>query len=733
MNSKLLSSVAGAAMLQVFFFGSQSVSAQEVSSPVEDAESNGEIIVTAQRRSENLQKVPLSVAVVTSDILASSGITGVETLKLAAPGVEFQANNGSAVPVIRGVGSKALGAGVETPVAIYVDGVYVAAATATVLSFNNIAQIEVLKGPQGTLFGRNATGGLIQIKTRDPEAEPSAKVELGYGNFNTVSASAYTSGGLAEGLAADIAVSFKAMGDGYGKNLFNGSDVYKTDHDIGVRSKWIWDLSDTTKIRIIGDYSDNKSSMNASRNPPGTTAPAPYTFSYGGGAWDINSDENPRIRTQQGGVSLKIDQELGDIQATSITAYRRSLFTAKFDIDYSPVRGRIIDYKQNDRQFSQELQLASPTGNAVSWLLGGYYFNASADYPFLNVNFLGAAAIPTTPATVLATTKSRQKTDSLSGFGQVTVDVADGLHLTGGLRYTSELRTLADASTVNTRIDGSTVVAVPLNTRSTRFKKLTWRIALDYQFSPDVMGYVSYNRGFKSGGYNATALTIPPFEPEVMDAYETGLKTRLLDGRVRANIGGFYYDYQNVQVNRIVNGATGIYNGAKATMYGAEVEIDAKVSDQLDAKIGYQYLHGKYNQFPGSVVATPRAAGGYSIAVGDVSGNRTILSPKSTLSASATYTVPVGADELAFTAGYYYNSGFFHEPDNLVRQPAYSLINSSLKYAMEGGLSVIIWGNNLTNEAVAQLDGIQSFGAVGAGRKNYAAPRTYGVTVRAEF
>ncbi|ATE65153.1 TonB-dependent receptor [Rhizorhabdus dicambivorans] len=693
-----------------------------------------EIVVTAQKRSENLQRVPISVSVATASELKASGISGVQDLKIAAPGVEVQNQNGYAFPVIRGVGSKAAAPGLEPPVAIYVDGVYYATATSNLMSFNNIQQVEVLKGPQGTLFGRNATGGLIQITTRDPSRDLSGEFNVSYGNYESLKGDAYISGGLSDNVAADLAVNGTVMGDGYGTNLFNGRDVYKIEHDIAARSKWLFELGDDTSARLIFDYGSTRHNMNAARIGIGTIAPPPFGPAYAGSKWDINADEHPLIRNRQGGVSLRLDHDFEFVKIASITAYRRSKYEIDFDFDYTPTRGRVVDLEQKDSQFSQELQFLSPDGAAIKWVVGGYYFRANARYPFVNISFAGPAALPTMPPTVLSTTKSAQKNDSLSGFGQATIELVEGLSVTGGLRYTSEKRTLADASQVNTRADGSTVIAFPLTTRSRRFDKLTWRLAVDYQFTSDVLGYVSYNRGFKSGGYNPNVLILPAFLPEVLDSYEAGLKTSLFDRNVRLNLASFYYDYSNVQVQRTISGGTGIANGAKATIYGFEAEIEAQVTDALNLRIGYQYTNGEYDSFPSSVVATPRPAGGFFINnSGSATGNTTILSPKSTLSVAGSYEIPLERGRIVLNSTYYYNSGYYHEPDNVVRQPSYGLLNASVRWESDQGMSISVWGNNLTNEAVASYDGIQPFGATGARRTNYAPPRTYGLTLGYSF
>ena len=690
-----------------------------------------EIVVTAERRSTKLQKTPISIAVVGSEQLESIGVGNLLNIKVAAPGVEVQANNGYAAPVIRGIGTKANGPGVETPVAVFVDGVYYATPVSTLFSFNNIAQIEILKGPQGTLFGRNTTGGLIQVTTRDPSAEWGGEVNISYANFETFRGDAYLTGGLSESVKADISVQMVTMGDGYGTNLFNGKDVYRIRRDISARSKWLFNLGPDTELRVIGDYANAKHSMAAQRVPVGAVIPPPYAPAYGGGDWDTSLSTQPIIKIKSGGISGRLDHDFGTLRFASITAYRETDFSNNFDFDFSPVNGRSVLILQHDEQFSQEVQLLSPSGNALTWTVGAYYFNASSRYDPITFFFNGVATLPGN--NIKNTVFSNVKTDSISGFGQLTYEVVPGLRLTGGLRFTSEKREMPGRAFL-TSATGSIRVTVPQRTLKRRDQKLTWRLAADYQFTPDVMGYVSYNRGFKSGGFNPSGLTLPPYKPEVLDAYELGLKTMFLDRRIRLNSAIFYYDYQDVQVQRIVDGANGVFNGGKARLYGLDTELVFQATPEFNIRAAYQFTHGEYKVFPGSVVATPRPGGAFFLGVGDVSGNRTVLTPKSSLSVSGTYHLKIKEDDLVITGNIYYNSGYFHEPDNVIHEPSYTLINASIRYILTNGISFGVFGNNLTNQRVSNFRGISAVGGgLGVERVSYGAPRTYGATVGFKF
>ena len=647
---------------------------------------------------------------------------------------QVQQNIGYALPVIRGLGSVGSGAGMEPPIAFYVDGVYYGAALSNIFSFNNIERVEVLKGPQGTLFGRNATGGLIQIVTKDPKDSLGIEARMGYGNYQTVSGSLYVTGPVADNLSADLAFQGTHMGEGYGKNLVTGNDVNQINHDISVRSKWMWSQGGTT-ARLSLDYSDIDNSMSGQRLVEGTATPPPFLATDGGGKWDISHNEDPSLRIKTGGVTLKVNHEFNAVELVSISAYRKTDFDLGYDYDYGPVLGRSVRMHQKDKQFSQELQLLSRGSGPFSWVLGGYYYNAESSYkPPVEIAYFGGAAPPLGNKLING---AKLGTESIAGFAQGTYKLFDRLGFTAGLRYTHEKKSLEDAFSYFIRPDGTinTVagnVVVP-DTSST-VNKLTWRLALDFQMTDDLLAYVSYNRGFKSGGYNGVALTVPPFRPESIDAYEVGFKSTLLDRRVRFNGAFYYYDYKDVQVKLQVATGTATYNGPSAEIYGVDLDLEVKPTDNLYMKFGYQYAHGKYKDFTGALFAQQAPLGYYLVTPGDASGNRTVLTPKHTLAASAFYDIDLGPSKLTLNGSYYYNSGYFTEPDNLLKQKSYNLVNASVKWTGPNeNVSVTVWGQNLTNTAVANVLGMQLTSQAAPynalARVSYAPPRTYGVTL----
>lgn len=680
-----------------------------------------EIVVTAQKRGENLQKVPIAVTALSAQTLAAKGIANTSDLVAVTPGLNYTTGGGYALPRIRGVGAGSTSGGNENPVATYVDGVYIASATSAVMSLSNIAQIAVLKGPQGTLFGRNATGGLIQITTRDPSHTFGGDGSFTYGNKNRVGADLYVTGGLTNFAAADLAIHYMDQQDGYGTNLFNGKDVNKS-REFVLRSKIKMDLGEDTTATLAGDYSRVISAIPAFRPITGTIPITGIPFS--GGKFDVNSNVQPLSRLRQGGGSLTINHDLDFAKAVSITAYRAARWISDFDNDKLPVALAGTHLEQPDRQFSQELQLISQPGSSFDWALGGFYFfTRSSLHPF----------DLQTPSVGLITSTS-QSSRSGAVFGQATVHLTPQTNFTVGLRYTSEKRGFIGQP--STRLPSGVVVPGATISDSAVNNKLTWRFALDHRFSSSVMGYVSYNRGFKSGGFNPSQTTPPlvPFAPEVLDAYEAGLKADMLGGKLRLNTAAFYYDYKNLQVTVFTNGLITVSNAASAKIYGLDLDGVFALTRNFRLNFGLSALHDRFGNYPGVQLSSPLPAGGNLITTvpsNNARGNRIPSTPDWTANLGADYDIYLSRGRLQLSANYYHSDGWFAEADNRLRQPKYDLLNASITWFIGGQdkYQIKLWGRNLTNVAYAtQMNAQANSDGVAM-----AAGRAFGATAGVKF
>jgi iron complex outermembrane receptor protein len=702
----------------------QGTTAQPVPPAREDALQ--EIVVTAQRRRENLQDVPITVTAVTADSLAAVGITNTADLVNVVPGMLVQTSAGYSLPHLRGVGVTAIGAGIENSVALYVDGVYRGVSSSDAVSLNNIAQIEVEKGPQGTLFGRNATGGLIQVTTLDPTSDFSASAHVGYGNYHTVQSDAYVSGGT-DFLAADLAVKSTHQGEGYGTNLATGQDINRMDMDLSVRSKWVLHPVDGTKLTLILDNAETDNSMSALRNYQNF----PNTY-YPGGmpvanlpTLDVDDDAQPLRRMHEQGASLQLDQDLGSVQLVNTVAYRRDLYTYNVDFDLGPMPYSVNDTRQEDNQLTEELRLLSNNTGSLTWMTGLFYYGAHNGFEPQNIYFSGTAVNPAKPVTHILN-ETVQTTNSVALFGQATQKLTEATALTVGLRYTEEKRALLGAETGY--LNG--VIPVSLANVDTDFRTNTptWRLALDHHFTDDINGYVSYNRGFKSGGYNVTAPALPAYSPEKLDAYETGLKTQFLDRRITLNTAFFYYNYQNIQVSRFINGSPEVYNGGRARLYGLDVDATVRVAQGLTISAGLELEHDRFTDFPNADFFLNCAHPYPTVCSLSANGNQLPQTPAASGTINIDYRVPVMQSELHFNVNEAANSGYYYEPNNEFKQTAYGLLNGSIGWTYSN-YSVTLWGKNLTDVIYATAVNPAPTAVSAA----YAAPRTYGVTLGAKF
>lgn len=691
-----------------------------------------EIVVTAQRRSESAQDVPISITAVSATRFIESGVDDIRDIATVAPAVSVFTAAGYTNPRVRGIGTTAVGPGIENPVGMYVDSVYYAVALTSGFPLNNIAQVEVLKGPQGTLFGRNATGGVINIITKDPRYEPGLNFSVGYGNYETVAADAYVTGGLTDTLAADLSVHYTTQGKGYGRNEPFGDDSNRLFHDLGLRSKWLLELSPSTTVKLSLDYAESEGTFPDYKQFPGEkTLFGPIS---GGRAWDTTVNTHTLSVTKGGGAALQIEQDVGKLKLVSISAYRRSKLTSIFDFDQSPVAAATLSYVQNDWQFSQEVQLQSDPANPVKWTAGIYYFEARGSFDPFQLAFQGPLLDPTSPTFPIGRTVTAGyvRTSSIAPFVQATVPLGESTNLTGGLRYTHDSRRM-DADTTGYLFDGTSlgsIIAPGSGQQKVDFGKLTWRASLDHSFG-DVLGYVSYNRGFKAGGFNVSTPDEPAFDPEVLDAYEVGFKADLFDRHVRLNPSVFYYDYKNIQVAiALPSGALGIQNGPSAKVYGFDLDGEIMVTDALRLTGGLTLLHHRFGDFPAASANIPNPAGGNIPTTVQAKGNRFPFTSDIASTLGATYTIDTGKGSIVLAGNWTHSGGYYVDVANWRRQQSYHLFNASVQWnIIRDTVYARVWGENLSNRPViSQANG----GTFGSGTA-YNRPRTYGLTLGASF
>lgn len=681
-----------------------------------------EIVVTAQRTSQSLQQVPIAVTAVTSADLANRQITSSLNLEAAVSNLTLTQNGVSVTPFLRGVGSNQSNPNDEASVATYIDGVYIPSVTGNIFKFNNVERIEVLKGPQGTLFGRNATGGVIQIITRDPSHDPLLDASIGIGTKGTVEASAYASAGLGETAAIDIAASFDRNG-GYGKDINRNADIFKH-NQLGLRSKLLWTPGATTEIRLSADYSRLNSTGTDYQLRQGVIGVDGVT-SYPGKR-KTNTDWKNIGDNDIYGASLRVDQDLDFARLVSITGYRHVKGNFHLDQDATPFPLVQADINQFAESYSQEVQLLSPKSSKVDWLLGGYYFHAKYAYTPLTIGGLAAFPLPSIDLF------GDQKTDSYSAYGQVTYPILENTKITAGLRYTHEKQD------TNGRTESGGVAfphpdnpdhcpgAITDCPQSQSINKLTWRVAIDQQFSDDVLGYISYNRGIKSGGFNMINAGTDGYRPEILDAYEAGLKMQFLDRRVRLNMAAFIYDYQDIQVFNITGGGAVLTtNAAAARVHGFDGDLTIKASQNLTLSAGVGILDGQYTDFPNATFTPASPLDGPQVP-GDATGNRMIYAPKFSSNATIDYRIPTSMGEFGINASVSQRSKIYVSAANRLAIPGYAVVNGSLSWTSnDEHFGVQLWARNLFNRDYYINRTEQALGDI----QFLAPPRTIGVTL----
>lgn len=544
-----------------------------------------EIVVTARRRSENMQNVPISIAAVTSAQLTSSGVTNVMDLQKAVPGVQLYRVSTAVTPFIRGIGTNAAIPGLEAPTAIYIDGVYSAGKSGNAFDLPNVDRIEVLKGPQGTLFGRNATGGAIQIVTRDPGQDVEIEAEAGFGRFDEIRARAYVATPITDTLA--VAMGFSGRWDDgfiYNRTL---DEMANPSKNVSALAKLLWQPTDELTVRLSGSYFYNSDpTFNAAHAQKGTI---PTAVGLGFGTtyspYEVRSDHPLKLETRTRSATLNVNYDFDVARLVSISGYLRSVGDGWNNGDASDATFIYASSRQPSEQFSQEIQLQSRGDGRFDWLVGGYYMWMTDGYGNLPGSNIAAINVPlpirpidlTRPGASVTGTFGLVTTRSLAAFAETNYKLTEKLRLTTGFRYSTEskafngetyrytavplagnppleLRNTVPGSVADGLTFGRTTLAT-INAKK-RYSNPTWRIALNFEPVDDINTYVSYNRGFKSGGYNTTSVTPnqAALKPETLDAYEVGVKSELFDRRVRFNVAAFHYKYRDIQVTQTTAG-----------------------------------------------------------------------------------------------------------------------------------------------------------------------------------
>jgi iron complex outermembrane receptor protein len=751
-----------------------------------------EITVTAQRHVENVQKVPISVVPITPDAALNVGAIKTDELAQLVPGVQMGHEINSATTFIRGIGPNSNGTGEESSVAVYLDDIYIANGDASIFQLNSISGIDVLKGPQGTLFGRNATGGVVQVHTKDPQFENSADVEGGYGNYDTISASLYATGKVIDNVASNLAVFINDRRNGWGHDVVTGQAAF-TEENWGIRNKWLWTPTSSTRILLAGGFAYSRGEVGLGLNQiPGFVAAGGHGYCPGEGGNDRNPQSSPvafacpgpRGATFVGWyntadinndvavnkhtiVELRIDQNLGFAKGVSITGWQNMTGFAQFNQDSSAYGDIVTNLVQRDRNLTQELQLISADdasyASRFNWIVGAFYMDDNSGYG-PNAKLQGIAeGFPTAfvPSNYFLNLSDNVRTTSIAGYLQGTALVAPDTHLTLGARYTVDKRLFTGGvyfSNAIPQIGGlplciAAPVACPTSPSTPgaehRWPMGTYRVALDHEFTDDIMGYISWNRGVKSGQFDTFGTAAggpannPPVNPEVLKSVEAGLKSEWFDRHLQVNLSAFHYDVSNLQIAVIVAGGTKLVNAASAKVNGGELSVKAVPMNHLTLSGGLSVLYGHYTSFAnatdyfppnayylGSKIASPACVpnGTYTC---NASGLDMIRAPHYGANLAADYVIPSSIGDFNLNANWSYTDAFNWFPDQSMRQPVVNLFNASVKWTNSSRrYDVRLWGANLSG---AQYYAFGSESIAYGQQFSPEPPRTYGITAGMHF
>ncbi len=684
-----------------------------------------EIMVTAQKRVTNMQDTALAITAFTGEDLAKSGITSSMDLQLHTPGLVVSSNGGWGLPYLRGVGTDIIGPGVDSSVAIYVDGVYQARNAGKIQQLVDVERVEVLKGPQGILYGRNSIGGAINIISRAPSDDLSASIDVEYGNFDQKTIRSSIGGPLVEDKLSALLSLVYTDNDGYTEDLLSG-DRYQFIDTISLRGSFALNLTDNLDARINVSLVDSDSSFAYTPINPATN---PVFSVFGAALIDdprkVRNDHPNQQQTMEVGVNAKLTWNLNDLTITSNTAFKKNEHKLICDLDGTEIPiiscGSVTfddePFEEDSDFFSQELVITSQNSERFEWTGLIYYMNEDA-------TLFGRNDLPLFG--LITRTNAAVKAEAFAGAGQVTYFLTDKFSLTAGIRVSHETKSIKNSKTA---VDGSLIGAGE--------EKASWTVATPkfvIQYSPtdNIMAYVSASRGFKSGGFNAFEIQ-SSFDEETLWSYEAGIKSTLLDRRLRANLTAFHYDYNNLQINQwqtIPSGILGIVdNAGQASVNGFELELLMKPTSNFQLEVGLAFLDAKFDEFVS--IDPDRPEDGLL----DRVGNALPRAPDFTANVAAEYSIPVGsAGNLVLRGEYYHRDKLFitQFEDDRASVEAIDLLNARISFeSADGQWHAAIYGKNLTDKDYAQhIITIQALlGQVAL----FAPPRTYGIQFGYKF
>ena len=721
------------------------------------------VIVTARHTQEREQDVPISMSVLTADSLDAVGAYTLSDIQHQIPGlVSYNSNPRNSSVGIRGLGVTSAQDGLDTSVGVYVDGVYLGRPGMALQDLIDVEQVEVLRGPQGTLYGRNSSAGAINITTKAPSFDPSLTAEVSGGSYTYNQERFTATGPLIDGVLAYRLTAFNTYRDGYTSNYKSGGRDNGVNRS-GVRGQLLATPNADLSIRWIGEYSVEDDTSNGSvitqilpdsvgiataRTKAALTATgwAPFASNSTG----TNSVHN--MRTRQAATSVEADYDLGWANATSITAYRQWEFFPLQDSDNTPLDILQVNVaRTRDVQATQEFRLASKPGS-FSWQTGVFLFHQNLrdnyilnQYGYDAGAFLTNYARQSNPAAAAVTITPgaqyiddvRSRTDSVAIFGQFNWEIVAGLTFTGGVRFTQDWRDGTAVSSVKGTIPASLTPAINYNLRIDG-NNVSGLASLAYKLDDSSLLYVTYSNGYKAAGLNLDA-AVPAaglvLQPELTDNYEAGTKISLFDSKLFVKADVYWTELSGLQANYYPQDGSKSYltNAGNVRARGVELETTYAVTSNFSLGVNGAYNEATYTSYP----AAPCPIGTTGLC--SLTGRPVYEAPKWVANVNASYSWDYDAHTRPYVSAQYsytsrYNGTIDDSPYTQI--PGYSLVNLRIGAALANGkYDVAVWANNAfdqryyTSTALASLPGASSFGVSGAP----GTPRLLGATFRANF
>lgn len=732
----LLSAVSGPAL-------AQATANAPANANVDDGLVLAEIVVTARKKAESLQSVPIAVTAIDGEALRASALTDISELASRTPSFTFQQQNALEQELfIRGIGTVRLNSATADPsVGVFLDEVYIGRRGTATPPVYDLERVEVLRGPQGTLFGKNVVGGAISFITARPKDTTEHYASVSVGNYGAIASQAYVTGALTDTVKARLSL-YQNRHDGYASNIVTGQELEDLDSYAGRLSVQI-DPNEALSVLVVADYSHDDGGGSARHAVDDPTKATPGFIAGALKSKNPRTTETPYdqyMRRNGSGLTVRADYDFDGPVLTYLGAVRRGDAANRWSQPgaASPpsITDSVLTQKEDYVGLTQELRLASDQSGSLRWLGGLYFLHERTKRSSRNTanSFLPGGAGSTRDSLdgdniFIATGKA----PNYAAFGEMEYDLTPDLTLSAGLRYTIDHKTFdSEGRILSLGPAGQTNTLSPAPLQSPyhiyvdqTWRRLTPRVLLEWSPEKGTMLYGSVTRGFKGGGWQGAAANAQnasvSYNPETAMNYEAGIKTELFNDRARFNLAAFYTDFKDLQVEQLDDVALTLVvaNAASAKIKGVEAEFQLQATRELSFAASGSLLHARYGKYIDVIRKL------------DFTDNKMQRTPDYQFSLSANYSVEVGSEmKLGANLSYVYQDSIYWGPDNTNREPGYGQVDARISLGhVDGSWQVTVYGKNLTDE----LYRTSIIPFAGDEVSLYGAPRTYGVRMSTRF